>query len=389
MDRKSQASELTSFVVYRQRLLPASETFIPGQDDSVPGWRPCYLGFQKHDGLSLAGRTMLHEPSGNRTRDRAELSTFITTGRVAGSERTLKSLRPALIHAHFGIDATQCLTFAKRNRLPLVATFHGYDITVADDYFKRTKAGRYYLSRRSRLFEEASLVIAISDYIRERLLAAGADPARTVRHYIGVDVPGTARPLAGRSGILFVGRLVEKKGAHTLLHAIAALPAAGRPLLTLVGDGPERARLMELAGRLQVKAAFVGPQPHTAVMERMDRARILCMPSMRAPDGDDEGLGLVGLEAQARQLPIFASRTGGIPEFVSDGDTGVLLPPDDATAWSAALGRYYDDETLLERLAVSGRASVTSRFNRTAQSRLLADLFVQCSGQGSRFRKAA
>ena len=308
MEVTVQPSELTSYVVYRQRLLPASETFIPGQDDSVPGWRPCYLGFQRNDGLSLAGRTILHEPSGNRTRARAELLTFITTGRVARSERTLKSLHPVLIHAHFGIDATQCLTFAKRNHLPLVATFHGYDITVSDDHLKRTKSGRYYLSRRLRLFEEASLVIAISDYIKERLLAAGADPARTVRHYIGVDVPGSARPLAGRSGILFVGRLVEKKGVHTLLHALAGLPGEGRPLLTVVGDGPERARLVDLATRLNVKAAFVGPEPHSAVLERMDRARILCMPSMRAADGDNEGLGLVGL--RRKRVNSRSSRAG-------------------------------------------------------------------------------
>lgn len=371
---------MPAVLIYRQRLLPVSEAFIPGQAASVPGWDPTYLGFQDHPGIELDRRSLLIRPARGQYLAYPRLIMYVRHGRVLGAEARLRRLGPRLVHAHFGIDGTQCLSFARTHNLPLLVTFHGYDITVSDAYHCRTRAGRYYVQRREDLFTGAHLLIAVSDFIRNRLLAAGSPPGRTIRHYIGVDIPEKTYDFhPHRDGLLFVGRLVAKKGLATLLNALADWPSPP-PKLTVVGDGPERQALESVARRLRVNAIFTGNRPHEAVFREMIDARMLCMPSEPAQNGDDEALGLVALEAQARGLPVLATSTGGIPEAIRSEETGFLVSPGDITSLRRTLMTVYDDEASLRRIATNAAQRVRRDFNRITQGNLLASIYARAAG---------
>ena len=118
--------------------------------------------------------------------------------------------------------------------------------------------------------------------------------------------------------MLFVGRLIEKKGLGDLLDAMTAVPDAR---LLIVGDGPLRPEL-EAEARLRVAAEFAGWLAPEDVARRFEEARVLCVPSRRAASGDAEGLPTVILEAGARGLPTVGTRHSGIPEAIADAAAG-------------------------------------------------------------------
>lgn len=165
--------------------------------------------------------------------------------------------------------------------------------------------------------------------------------------------------------LLFIGRLVERKGVGVLLEALARGGAGDR--LTIVGDGPLRpeleaqARRAGLAGRVD----FAGAVPAAALSARLAEADALVLPAVRDAKGDVEGLGVVLIEALSAERPVIASASGGIVDIVRDGDTGLLVPPGDAGALASAIARYREDPRLAADLAARGRAFVEAEFSWT------------------------
>src|SRR5690606_1402073 len=138
-------------------------------------------------------------------------------------------------------------------------------------------------------------------------------------------------PRAGeRLRALFVGRLTNWKGVDTLLLAVRDLPEVD---LAIVGDGPERPALEALARQLGLggRAAFLGRLGRAETRREMLRSHVLVLPSLY------EGLSHTLLEAGAVGLPCIASRCGGNPEVIADGENGLLVPPEDPAALGAAL----------------------------------------------------
>ena len=126
--------------------------------------------------------------------------------------RAIKEYEQSFVHAHFGPNGGLGLALANALNLPLVVTFHGYDIT-------RHTVDKRYQQLRQRLFDRADRIIAVSDFIRDKLIAAGCAESRISRHYIGLDI--NEQPLPEASGfqekssfphLVFVGRLVKQKG---------------------------------------------------------------------------------------------------------------------------------------------------------------------------------
>ena len=99
----------------------------------------------------------------------------------------LETLSPSFVHAHFGLDGCAAMPLAKRLGLPLVVTFHGYDVTVNEKTMLQWRTGRQFLTRRSELAKTGALFIAVSQFIKQRLLALDFPEERIVVHYIGVD----------------------------------------------------------------------------------------------------------------------------------------------------------------------------------------------------------
>jgi glycogen synthase len=143
--------------------------------------------------------------------------------------------------------------------------------------------------------------------------------------------------------VLFVGRLAEQKGVRTLLAAARLVDAH----VVLVGDGPERKRLEQ---RAPERVHFVGFVPHEQIPAILANGDVLVLPSRY------EELGAVLVEALWAGLPVVASRVGGVPEIVRDGETGILVPPGDPRALAAALNRVLGDEALAQRLRANARS---------------------------------
>ncbi len=184
-----------------------------------------------------------------------------------------------------------------------------------------------------------------------------------------------------------MGRLVEVKGCAYLIRAFAELvKTEKRANLVVIGDGPLRNQLEQLAANLGVKATFLGVQPSSVVREWLARSRIFCVPSITAESGEREGFGVALVEAQAMGTPVVSSWSGGIPEAVKHGETGLLSPERDYVALAAHLERFMSDQGFWSECAERGRERVTRHFNLRRQTEHLEAIYrdVQMAGKASR-----
>ncbi|OKI53579.1 glycosyltransferase [Micromonospora sp. CB01531] len=358
-------------VIWRSHLLPGSETFVRNQGDALARWAPHYLGAVKVASPLARDSDAIAFP--DDPRGRAELLRLKLTGRSARLDAALARLAPDLVHAHFGGDGWLVSGSTRRLGVPLVVTLHGQDVTRQPALpGARGARNRRHLRQ---AFDRAALVIAVSEFIRDRAIALGADPAKVRVHHIGVPIPPPPAATPKRWDVIFVGRFVAKKGVDDLVEAVGMLPAARRPRLLLVGSGPLEAPVRRRAAELDLDATFLGAQSPEVVRRHLAESRILAAPSRTAPDGDCEGLPTTILEAGSAGLPAVATYHSGIPEAVRHGETGLLSAERDRTALAAHLDTLLGDEALRSRLGTAARAHVETHFDLHRQTRLLEELY--------------
>ena len=352
--------------MFRRRLLAWSETFVARQALALPTWRATFAGLSTDpSGLALLGDASRHALAERARRPRLARWALSALDRPDPAwVRAIAAERPSLVHAHFASSGASALSLARALDVPLVVTCHGYDVLQAGQ-------GRRAEARRRRVFAEADRLIAVSDFLREAMLAVGAPAERTVRRYVGTDVPAAALPdtdlAPGTSPtpprIVFVGRLVAHKGCADALeafrHVRAAIPDAR---LRVLGDGPERAAL-EARGRDVGNVDFLGVRPPHEVRAELAAARALCNPSRVGADGWQEAFGLAHIEAQALGTPALGYATGGVAEAIEDGVTGWAVPEGDVRALAARLVALADDDALHRRTAAAARRRVRERFD--------------------------
>lgn len=176
-----------------------------------------------------------------------------------------------------------------------------------------------------------------------------AGPEKVLLLYHGLDLsrfPAAPVP-AARDGsdpsdpvrFVTIGRAVAKKGFDDLLAALSDLPAELNWRLTHIGGGELLPVLKAQAKRLGLEESidWAGPKAQDAVVDALRRADLFVLPSKQAADGDRDGLPNVVMEAASQKLAIVATDFAGIPEFVAQGENGILVPPGDPTALSMAL----------------------------------------------------
>lgn len=169
--------------------------------------------------------------------------------------------------------------------------------------------------------------------------------------------------------MLAVGRLVEKKGHETLLLAAGTLRDRGIEFsLRLVGEGPEWPRLQRLVHELRLgdRVVFLGPLSETEVRAEYESADVFALPCRRLPNGDQDGLPNVILEAMAHGLPVASTRLDGIAEAIVDGESGLLSEQDDPAAFAEHLAHLLEDVGFRERIGEAGRKRVADCFERSA-----------------------
>lgn len=381
----------STVLIYRDQLLPYSETFIPAQVENYASHVGYYVGTTHlPNSLSIPrDRTLVLD---NLT---SQAGVWKTVYKLTGTvnpvwRKQAQALSPKLIHAHFGLDGVLAMPLARALNLPLVVTFHGYYATTDLEVPSPLRAmgklwqerGQFfrelYFRRRTQLFQQAKQFVAVSEFIRTRLVETGCPPEKIEVHYIGIDtkkfVPETKRPC--QPIVLFVGRLVEKKGCEYLIQAMTqvqqAMPEAE---LTIVGDGPLRKDLETQAKQQLRHYCFLGVQPSEVVRDWMNRASVLCAPSITTATGESEGLPIVILEAQAMELPVVSSIHAGIPEAVQHGETGLLTAEKDWQAIAQSILQLLQQKELRQRFAIAGRRRMEQRFNLKRNTAKLEDLY--------------
>lgn len=373
-------------LIFRSELLPASETFVAAQAHALRRFAPCFAGLQRiPTGLKLDAEETVVLTRQNTLPDKFRRRLFLLTGAAPDFVRALERRRAVLLHAHFAVDAAVALPLHKQLRIPLLVTLHGYDATMSDAALRSTASGRVYLRRRTELRARARFFICVSDHIRQQAVERGVAEEKLRTLPIGVDLNFFAPdPLRSRSLdpiVLFVGRLVEKKGCAHAIRAMAAVeerhPTAK---LLIVGDGPLLDPLREQARATLRNCTFLGSQPPGVVRDLMYRASVLAAPSIVAASGDTEGLPINLCEAQAIGLPIAAFRGPGVSEAVVENETALLSAPGDERCLAEAISTLLENRELASRLATAGRLRAETHFSLATQTARLEDLYAEALG---------
>jgi glycosyltransferase involved in cell wall biosynthesis len=377
-------------VIYKDKLLPSSQTFVRAQAEALRHYVPLYAGSQEvPGGFSLPeGRWAVVNEGG--WLGKVQEAVFQVWGWSPKLVRALRQTKPVLMHCHFGIDGVSGMRLAKKLRIPFIVTFHGYDATIAPE-FASTWRHRKYVRQRRVLAREATMFVAVSNHIKERLVDQGFPPEKVIVHYIGIDTEFfRADPEVLREPVvLFVGRLVEKKGCEYLVRAMARVQAfhpAAR--LVVIGDGSLRTKLEQLARQHCPSTTFLGACPPNEVRQWMNRASVFCVPSVTGRNGDQEGFGLVFSEAQAMGLPVVSYASAGVPEAVSNGLTGFLVPERDEQGLASNITLLLTNPEVWNKLSTEGIRRVRSQFNLRTQTVLLERIYASIISAASGLAQA-
>ena len=356
--------------IYRDSWLAPSEGFVIESALHFRRYRPIAVGLSEeapfHPLLESVPRSILGNSVSARKVDRYRLGGF-----PAGFWRQRLGPDVAIVHAHFGPDAIIARHIARDLEVPFVATLHGYDVTVRDRGLLRSAQGRSYLAGRRAIKRGAARLLPVSDFLHAEMLAKGWPSERTVTHYLGIDTNFWS-PNGSELGhdVVFVGRLIELKGADAAIHSFAQLCAEfPESRLHIVGYGPEEARLVAMAASLP-NVVFHGGASRDQIRALFAQSRVVVAPS-RLVDGRREALNLVAVQAAACGLPVVAYDSGGLREAVERDVTGLLVAEDDAEALTNALRRVLADTELAAALGRAGRELAETRFSIARQSDIL------------------
>lgn len=289
--------------------------------------------------------------------------------------RAVREHRPDVIHAHWIIPQGIVARWAARG-VPTVVTTLGGDLYALRDPVSRAL-------KRS-VLRRAKAVTVMNEDMRSIAISLGADAATTSVRPMGAQVAQFASAAAARGAarsgpvrLLAVGRLVEKKGFHVLLDALARLPA-DRWELTIVGDGPERAALESRADGLPV--TFAGQLTREELSRADAEADVAVFPSVRAASGDQDGLPVALLEAMASGCAVVVSDLPGLDEAVVDGESGVIVRSGDVEDLRAALARLIGDAALRSRLGAAA-AERAQQYDVASVARGYLELLREAAGR--------
>ena len=315
-----------------------------------------------------AWETLTHDQTTpDRLRERPVMASLLP-GYVLGGARAARALARDggfdLVHACWPLPHGIFGIAAKRAAgIPLVETFFGVELT-----WVQSQLGAMRPLLRG-IVRGADAVTAISTHTATllRQLVPDIEP-HVIPFGAAVQSNGDAPPaeehLHTGLRLLFVGRLVERKGVHVLLDALALLPEEPPIHLDVVGDGPDREALERRARALgvQERVHFHGYVSRDALEDRLRSCDALTLPAVTDAKGDVEGLGVVLLEAMSFGKPVVASMTGGITDIVRPGENGILVPPGDSSALAAALEGFARDPRGVRRLGAAAHRDVRERF---------------------------
>ncbi|HWI52009.1 MAG TPA: glycosyltransferase family 4 protein [Symbiobacteriaceae bacterium] len=276
----------------------------------------------------------------------------------------MRTWRPQVVHTHGSLAGRVAAALAGAR---IVYTKHG--LAVAEEQAIQIRgAGRFAKKAAVTLF--ADRIVAVSEAVKRALVAQGADPGRVVVIAGGVDLSAFSGQAPLVPGVLCaLGRLQTEKGFDVLLKALVELKGESR--LLIGGEGLLAQELPRLATELGIRNAVDFQGFISDVPGFLSHAGIFVLSSR------SEGLGLVVVEAMAAGRPVVATRVGGVPEVVVDGETGLLVPPEDPGALAGAIRRLLADPDLAARMGEAGRRRAQEFFSAGRMADLTVALYEE------------
>ncbi len=316
---------------------------------------------------TLAYTGTMAEQVGESFRGKAALAGMLSRGALAVRSAAAE-FNPDVIHSHWWFPAG-LLTQASLSSRPRVTTLHGSDVRLA----KRT-AWAPLLFRRVAL--RSAAVTAVSSYLASE--AKSMLPNLDVEvEPMPVNVDLFTRPASARSTdrFLFVGRLNAQKGIALLLEALAQTQAGAS--LDIVGDGDDHGALKKRAADLGIpdRVRWLGALSQEKLVPLYHAAAAVVIPS------ENEGLGLVAVEAQLCEAPVIAFRSGGLSDVITDGATGLLTPAGGIRELAAAMDGILARDDRGASLGKAGRAAALVRFSPSVVAAHYAAIYERASAK--------
>jgi glycosyltransferase involved in cell wall biosynthesis len=282
---------------------------------------------------------------------------FFLLGMVLTLRKTLRQFQPDIVHAHWWMPAGVAARIAiatTRGTYKLLITCHGSDYFVLGERFARLRRWA---------FARSDAIAMVSPAMREHAVSRGLPADKMHVAPMGVDLQDRFVPdeNADRCGVIFVGRLVDGKGADDLLEAWAQASESVRSQgLTIIGDGNYRDSLQALSKSLDVSASvtFAGAVSHDELPRHFQQAALLVFPS-----AGQEGLGLVAIEAMGCDCPVLTSDVGALQDVVIEGRTGFVYPLGNTAALAQRLNELVPAAELRAETGLRGGEAVRSRFH--------------------------
>ena len=315
--------------------------------DSIEGITVRRFRYAPEQWETLAYAGTMAEQVQTSLRGKAVLAGLLAGGTLA-VRRSLSNFAPDVIHAHWWFPSG-LMVLGAMPRQPLVTTMHGSDVRLA-------AKNRWAPALFRRVMQRSAAVTTVSAFLAggatamEPGLAAAIEPMP-----VNIDL---FSPAGGRakSQFLFVGRLNAQKGIRVLLDAMASTRAD--TTLDVVGEGPDEPALRTHASALGLatRVRWHGALPQQMLVPLYRSATALVVPS------EDEGLGLVAVEAQLCETPVIAFRSGGLTDVIEDGITGILVAAGDSAALATAMDDATTNPVRTAELGKAGRAAALARF---------------------------
>ncbi len=293
---------------------------------------------------------------------------------IAGSWAIVQLVRREkydIVHIHWPFPHIIFGAFARiAGKTRLFSTFYGREIR----WF--TKKFKWLAKCLSILLNKSNIITAISTHTRTEL-------GKYIKSEIEVIpfsavVPERKVSISDDKIILFVGRIVERKGIKYLIKAFNEVKDEIPHNLVIVGDGPERPDLEKLADRLDLhsRIRFTGWISTDEKLQHYEKCSFFVLPAVYDKQGDIEGLGVVMIEAMSCHKPVIASNAGGITDIVQDRINGLLVPPGNTSALARAIRTLASDTKLSKKMGERAKKSIDERFNWDKIVNKLISLYI-------------
>jgi colanic acid/amylovoran biosynthesis glycosyltransferase len=257
----------------------------------------------------------------------------------------------------------------------IVVFFHGYDLSHyldihGDDTYNY-------------LFEQADLLLPISQHWQKKIIDLGCNPHKTLVHHMGIDCIkfNYVKPSSlEQFSLLSVARLVEKKGLEYSIRAVAQLiPDYPNLQYQIIGDGVLKQELENLIKQLNVvnQIKLLGWKQQQEIIRMMENSTLVLAPSVTSHSGDCEGIPVCLMESMAKGLPVVSTYHSGIPELIEDGRSGYLLPEKDVLGMVSKIEILLNDLKLRTEIGLAGRQKVEQEYNIELLNNRLEEILQQ------------